>query len=124
MADSKRILVIDDDRIFLKIVEHDLTKNGFSVMTAQSAEEGVLLARTENPDLILLDIHMPNIEGGEVVELLQEDLQTQDIPIIFVTALLSKDEEIRRKNIIGGHYFLSKPYKIEELLEKIDKYLS
>ena len=124
MSDSKRILVIDDDRIFLKIVEHDLTKNGFSVMTAQSAEEGVLLARTENPDLILLDIHMPNIEGGEVVELLQEDLQTQDIPIIFVTALLSKDEEIRRKNIIGGHYFLSKPYKIEELLEKIDKYLS
>lgn len=124
MADSKRILVIDDDRIFLKIVEHDLTKNGFSVMTAQSAEEGVLLARTENPDLILLDIHMPNIEGGEVVELLQEDLQTQDIPIIFVTALLSKDEEIRRKNIISGHYFLSKPYKIEELLEKIDKYLS
>ena len=124
MADSKRILVIDDDRIFLKIVDHDLTKNGFSVMTAQSAEEGVLLARTENPDLILLDIHMPNIEGGEVVELLQEDLQTQDIPIIFVTALLSKDEEIRRKNIIGGHYFLSKPYKIEELLEKIDKYLS
>jgi len=124
VADSKRILVIDDDRIFLKIVEHDLTKNGFSVMTAQSAEEGVLLARTENPDLILLDIHMPNIEGGEVVELLQEDLQTQDIPIIFVTALLSKDEEIRRKNIIGGHYFLSKPYKIEELLEKIDKYLS
>lgn len=123
MSDSKRILVIDDDRIFLKIVEHDLTKNGFSVMTAQSAEEGVLLARTENPDLILLDIHMPNIEGGEVVELLQEDLQTQDIPIIFVTALLSKDEEIRRKNIISGHYFLSKPYKIEELLEKIDKYL-
>lgn len=123
MSDSKRILVIDDDRIFLKIVEHDLTKNGFSVMTAQSAEEGVLLARTENPDLILLDIHMPNIEGGEVVELLQEDLQTQDIPIIFVTALLSKDEEIKRKNIISGHYFLSKPYKIEELLEKIDKYL-
>lgn len=123
MSDSKRILVIDDDRIFLKIVEHDLTKNGFSVMTAQSAEEGVLLARTDNPDLILLDIHMPNIEGGEVVELLQEDLQTQDIPIIFVTALLSKDEEIKRKNIISGHYFLSKPYKIEELLEKIDKYL-
>ena len=74
--------------------------------------------------MILLDIHMPNIEGGEVVELLQEDLQTQDIPIIFVTALLSKDEEIRRKNVISGHYFLSKPYKIEELLEKIDKYLS
>ncbi len=123
MSDSKRILVVDDDRIFLKIVEHDLTKNGFSVMTAQSAEEGILLARTENPDLILLDIHMPNIEGGEVVELLQEDLQTQDIPIIFVTALLSKDEEIRRKNVLAGHYFLSKPYKIEELLEKIDKYL-
>jgi len=92
-------------------------------MTAQSGEEGIMLAKTESPDLILLDIQMPNIEGGEVVEILQESLHTQDIPIIFVTALLSKDEEIKRKNIIGGHYFLSKPYKIEELLEKIDKYL-
>jgi len=55
--------------------------------------------------------------------MLQESLQTQDIPIIFVTALLSKDEELKRKNIIGGHYFLSKPYKIEELLEMLDKYL-
>jgi CheY-like chemotaxis protein len=123
VAESKRILVVDDDKIFLKLVEYDLTKNGFAVMTAQSGEEGVLLARTENPDLILLDIHMPNIEGGEVVTMLQDSLQTQDIPIIFVTALLSKDEELKRKNIIGGHYFLSKPYKIEELLEKIDKYL-
>jgi CheY-like chemotaxis protein len=123
VSDAKRILAVDDDRIFLKIVEHDLTKNGFSVMTAQSGEEGIMLAKIESPDLILLDIHMPNIEGGEVVEMLQESLQTQDIPVIFVTALLSKDEEIKRKNIIGGHYFLSKPYKIEELLEKIDKYL-
>ena len=94
---------------FSQIVEHDLT-NGFRYDSAKRGR-GYNASKTESPDLILLDIHMPNIEGGEVVEMLQENLQTQDIPIIFVTALLSKDEEIKRKNIIGGHYFLSNRIK-------------
>ena len=122
MAQS-RILVVDDDKVFLKMVEYDLTRNGFDVITAPDGEMGILMAKTQNPDLILLDINMPDIEGGDVVAILEENPQTQDIPIIFVTALLTKQEEEKRKNMLGRHSFFSKPYKLDRLLEEIDKYI-
>lgn len=105
------------------MVEYDLNKNGFDVITAPDGEMGILLAKTQHPDLILLDINMPDIEGGDVVAILEENPQTQNIPIIFVTALLTKQEEERRQNMMGKHSFFSKPYKLERLLEEIDKYI-
>jgi two-component system alkaline phosphatase synthesis response regulator PhoP len=123
MVETKKILVVDDDKVFLRLVEYDLSKNGFDVITAPDGEMGILLAKTQKPDLILLDINMPDIEGGDVVTILEANPQTQDIPIIFVTALLTKQEEIRRQNIMGKHSFFSKPYKLERLLEEIDKFI-
>ena len=123
MVETKKILVVDDDKVFLRLVEYDLSKNGFDVITAPDGEMGILLAKTQKPDLILLDINMPDIEGGDVVTILEDNPQTQDIPIIFVTALLTKQEEIRRQNIMGKHSFFSKPYKLERLLEEIDKFI-
>ena len=123
MVETKKILVVDDDKVFLRLVEYDLSKNGFDVITAPDGEMGILLAKTQKPDLILLDINMPDIEGGDVVTILEANPQTQDIPIIFVTALLTKQEEIRRQNMMGKHSFFSKPYKLERLLEEIDKFI-
>jgi DNA-binding response OmpR family regulator len=123
MVEAKKILVVDDDKVFLRLVEYDLTKNGFNVITAPDGEMGILLAKTQIPDLILLDINMPDIEGGDVVTILEADPKTQDIPIIFVTALLTKQEEERRQNMMGRHSFFSKPYRLERLLEEIDKYI-
>lgn len=123
MVESKKILVVDDDKVFLKLVEYDLTKNGFDVITAPDGEMGVLLAKTQNPDLILLDINMPDLEGGDVVAMLEANPETQNIPIIFVTALLTKQEEDRRNNMMGKHSFFSKPYNLQRLLEEIDKYI-
>jgi DNA-binding response OmpR family regulator len=123
MVEAKKILVVDDDKVFLRLVEYDLTKNGFDVITAPDGEMGILLAKTQKPDLILLDINMPDIEGGDVATMLEDNSQTQDIPIIFVTALLTKQEEIRRQNMMGKHSFFSKPYKLERLLEEIDKFI-
>jgi CheY-like chemotaxis protein len=82
---------------------------------------GVILAKTQRPDLILLDINMPNLEGGDVVAILESNPLTCDIPIIFVTALLTKQEEERRHNMMGKHSFFSKPYNLQRLLEEIDK---
>lgn len=121
MVESKKILVVDDDKIFLKLVEYDLTKNGFDVVTAQDGETGVILAKTQRPDLILLDINMPGLEGGDVVAMLEANPLTSDIPIIFVTALLTKQEEEKRHNMMGKHSFFSKPYNLGRLLEEIDK---
>jgi len=123
MARSNKILVVDDDKVFVRLVEYDLTKNGFDVITAPDGEMGVLLAKTQQPDLILLDINMPDIEGGDVVIMLENDPITRNIPIIFVTALLTKQEEERRQNMMGKHSFFSKPYKLDRLLEEIDKYI-
>lgn len=123
MVESKKILVVDDDKVFLKLVEYDLTKNGFDVITALDGEMGVLLAKTQNPDLILLDINMPDLEGGDVVAMLEAHSETQNIPIIFVTALLTKQEEERRSNMMGKHSFFSKPYNLQRLLEEIDKHI-
>ena len=123
MAESKKILVVDDDKVFLRLVEYDLTKNGFDVITAPDGEMGILLAKTQKPDLILLDINMPDIEGGDVVAILEANPETRDIPIIFVTALLTKQEEERRHNMMGNHSFFSKPYNLQRLLEEIDKYI-
>lgn len=121
MVASKKILVVDDDKVFLRLVEYDLTKNGFDVVTAPDGEMGVILAKTQRPDLILLDINMPNMEGGDVVAILESNPLTCDIPIIFVTALLTKQEEERRHNMMGKHSFFSKPYNLQRLLEEIDK---
>lgn len=123
MVESKKILVVDDDKVFLRLVEYDLTKNGFDVITAPDGEMGVLLAKTQKPDLILLDINMPDIEGGDVVVMLEANTVTRDIPIIFVTALLTKQEEVRRHNMMGKHSFFSKPYNLERLLQEIDKFI-
>lgn len=123
MAESKKILVVDDDKVFIKLAENDLTKEGFTVITGQSGKQAISLARTQNPDLILLDINMPDISGGEVADALKEYPQTQNIPIIFLTALLTKGEEEKRKNMIHGHYFIAKPYDLKALLKEIHKYI-
>ena len=123
MAESKKILVVDDDKVFIKLAENDLTKEGFAVITAQNGEDAISLAKTENPDLMLLDFNMPGIDGGEVGNILKNDHLTQNIPIIFLTALLTKEEEEKRKNMIHGHYFMAKPYDLKALLKEIHKYI-
>jgi len=122
MAESK-ILVVDDDRVFLRLVENDLTREGFIVLTAQNGKDAIKLAKKESPNLILLDISMPGISGGEVSSILKEDPQTKDIPVIFLTALLSKEEEEKRKNRLSGHFFIAKPYDLKALLAEIRKYI-
>lgn len=123
MNKARKILVVDDDRVFLKLVENDLTREGFVVMTAQNGKEAISLAEKEKPALLLLDINMPGISGGDVGNILGSDPQTRDIPIIFLTALLTKKEEETRKNMIGQHFFMAKPYDLKALLNEIYKFI-
>lgn len=123
MAESKKILVVDDDQVFVKLVENDLTKQGFTIVTANNGNRAITITKREKPDLILLDINMPDIDGGEVGNILASDPLTKNIPIIFLTSLLTKKEEERRKNIIRGHYFMAKPYNLETLLKEIYKFM-
>jgi CheY-like chemotaxis protein len=114
---SKTILIVDDEEDVLKVTEKRLVDAGYTVMTANGGREGLRIAKKEQPDLILLDINMPDLDGGEVGQILKIDPDTKRIPIIFLTALVSRGEAAAPN--IGGQCYISKPYDLKELLAAI-----
>lgn len=120
------VLVIDDEESFTFFVKLNLqaaTRYDFKVTTANNGKEGLKLARTIKPDLILLDIMMPNMTGPEVAEKLLVDPGTKNIPIIFLTAIVQKNEVAEDAGIIGGREFIAKPVGKEELISRIESTL-
>lgn len=122
MAEKKKILIVDDEEHILLVLENRLTSAGYSVIKAASGKDAVDLAKSEHPDLIISDLFMPEIDGADVVSRLEQDPKTANIPVIFLTALLRKEEEKDRKEVSGRH-FLAKPYDPEELLREVKKYI-
>ena len=90
---SKSVLVVDDDIMNRKMAEYILKKNGYEIVTAQSGEECLNLLETQKPDLILLDIEMPQMNGFELMEILQKSETKKKIPVIFLTADRSEETE-------------------------------
>ena len=119
----KKILIVDDEKDVLFMLEKRLTAEGYFVITANNGRDAVTLARTKSPDLIILDVVMPNMEGGEVAEHLKENIRTKNIPVIFLTALLSKNEEYKENHIIAGNITFAKPIDTGELLAQIKRLL-
>ncbi len=117
MAQKNRILLIDDEKDFCFFTEKNLEQTGeFEVFTATRGEEGIGLAREKKPDLILLDVNMPQISGPEVAEILLNDPATSEIPVVFLTAVVTKKEVgIKSINEIGGRCFIAKPVDIQTL---------
>jgi CheY-like chemotaxis protein len=115
------ILVVDDEACFLTIMEDFLEAHGYLVLKAASGSEAFRVARSRLPDLIILDISMPLMDGGEVAEKLREKPETKDIPIIFLTGLLSKDIEANKKHIVGGNIMFAKPCNFDDLLRQIER---
>ncbi len=119
---AKTILIVDDEPEFLNMVKLRLEANGYITVTASDGQEGVRQAKQVVPDLILIDVMMPKMDGGDTVRLLKADPKTSGIPIIFITAILDNlDGEQQQKIIIGNNYFpaLPKPFTPEKLLRKI-----
>lgn len=116
------ILAIDDEEsltFFIKLNLETETSRNFKVATANSGKEGLKLAKTIRPDLILLDIMMPEMSGQEVAEELLLDSRTKNIPILFLTAVVQKDEVAKEAGFIGGREFIAKPVGKEELVSRI-----
>ena len=121
----KEILIIDDEANFCRVIKKYLELDGsYRVSTAMNGIDGIALAKTQKPDLILLDIIMPGLAGTEVAEQLLDDPDTTDIPIIFVTSIIKKGEVSKKGGISGGRTFLAKPVNIDELKEKINACLA
>jgi len=123
---SYTILVIDDEPEFVKMVESRLKANGYEVICAFDGQEGINKAKSLMPDLILIDIMMPNLGGGDAVRLLKDDSQTSNIPVVFLTAVLNKsDEEHDQKVNIGNKFYpaIAKPFDPNKLINKIKSML-
>ena len=119
---KKRILIIDDEPDFVRVVQLRLEAAGYDVSVAFDGMQGVSSAHKEKPDLIILDIMMPAMHGHRVCEALKKSSKTWTIPIIYLTAKGSKeDEELAYK--LGAEHFLTKPYDPQALLETIKKAL-
>lgn len=120
--ETKKILIVDDDKVTLKTLETILIRAGYSVTPICLGKEAIRIARNNSIDLIILDIMMPDMGGGEVAHILKNDPNTKDIPIIFLSSLITKKEE-KSSSKKDGICLISKPYDREELLFQIRNYL-
>ncbi len=117
----KKILIVDDEPNVVKIVEAELKASGYQVYTALNGKDGLAKCRLHKPDAIILDIMMPGIDGAMFAEEVKSDPDIKNIPIIFLTALVQK-EEVFNSHEIAGQYFLAKPFdgvELRALLKKV-----
>ena len=114
-----KILVVDDEEDMLLMLEKRLTAEGYSVITTTNGTNAIALAKSQHPDIIILDVLMPGMDGGEVAAKLKEHPLTRNIPVIFLTALLTKTEEYQENRTIGSNITFAKPLDTEELLTQI-----
>ncbi|NEZ55550.1 EAL domain-containing response regulator [Adonisia turfae] len=116
------ILVVDDVPPNLDFLSTVLTQQGYKVRSAINGEVALKIAKAAQPDLILLDIKMPGMDGYEVCRLLKANPITQEIPVIFLSALDQTDEKVKAFDL-GGVDYIPKPFQAEELLARIDNHL-
>jgi CheY-like chemotaxis protein len=114
MPMKKKILVIDDEADIREIVRIYLEEEGCEVIEASNGQEGILKAQSERPDLIVLDIMLPGINGFEVAKHLKDDPNTQDIPVIILS-VLAQDSQYRQ----GILDYISKPFRQEDLVATV-----
>jgi CheY-like chemotaxis protein len=120
---KKTVLVVDDEKNLLLVLERALMSAGYFVLTADNGPNAIQLVRSRKPDLIILDVSMPTMDGGQVAAILKEDPATAKIPIFFLTALVSKNQQHQPGDIIGGNIFIAKPYDMGDLLARVDTVL-
>lgn len=115
---KKTILVVDDEQDLLDLIEYNLRKEGYQVLKAENGLEGIQAARDHKPNLVLLDIMMPKMDGIEVCDVMRSDADLKHIPIIFLTARSDEKTEVEGLNK-GADDFITKPISTTKLLSRI-----
>jgi CheY-like chemotaxis protein len=118
----KKVLVVDDNENNLLLEKDLLEVAGFDVFQAINAAEGIAIARREKPDLIVMDVRLPDMYGTEAARILRQDKETRDIPIVFVTALLMTGDR-ERVTAFPNSGFIGKPINTRTFAKEISKYI-
>ena len=119
---AKKILVVDDERDVVELLKARLEANEYKVITAFSGKEALEKAKSEQPNLIILDIMMPEMDGFEVLRKLRIKAETKNIPVIMLTAK-GETVAVTKAGDLGSTDYFTKPYDAEELLNYIKRYV-
>ncbi len=120
----KRILCIEDEQEMIELIRLILTRRGFEVKGANGGKEGLEAIRTQRPDLVLLDLMMPDLDGWEVYQQMKADEQMRDIPVIVVTAKAQSIDKVLGLHIAKVDDYIAKPFSPQELMNSVERVLS
>jgi CheY-like chemotaxis protein len=123
MSEMKRILICDDDPAILRVLQVNLEVEGYTTLLAHHGEEALEVAAKENPDLIILDIMMPRLDGYQTCERLKADDSLKDIPVVFLSAK-AQQSDIEKGKTYGVADYLTKPFDPDVLVETIERLLA
>lgn len=119
---SKTVLIVDDEKDIVETLKFILESEGHNCIVAYDGEEALNLAKTKTPDLIVLDVMLPKINGYKVCRLLKFDSNYKEIPILMVTARTQEEDKIIGEET-GANEYVTKPFDIETILSLVKKYL-
>ena len=117
------VLLVDDDPVILKLLQVNFEMEGYNVITANDGVEGLARARADRPDIVLLDIMMPRMDGLEVTRALKGDADTRSIPIILLSAK-AQLSDVQQGRDMGADDYLTKPFDPLELLDRVGQLLA
>ena len=123
MSNGKKILAVDDERHIVRLIQVNLERAGYQVVAAYDGEEALKKVESEKPDLIVLDVMMPKMDGFEVLKSLKANSQSKDIPVIMLTAK-AQDADVFRGWASGVDCYLTKPFNPMELLTFVKRIFS
>jgi DNA-binding response OmpR family regulator len=121
MADKQRILCIEDEEEMIDLMRLILERKGFEVLGAVGGQEGLDAVRREKPDLVLLDLMMPDVDGWEVYRQMKSDAELQDIPVVVVTAKAQSIDKVLGLHIAKVDDYVTKPFGPGDLLESVER---
>ena len=119
-----KVVVADDDRMLRKAAETSLRRQGYSVTTASDGEEALQLIRSERPDIIVLDLIIPKIQGFDVLHTLKQDALTSSIPVIVLSSLAQEQDKQEALNLGAVAYFNKSTFSLSELVNQVERTLT
>lgn len=118
MSNNKKILAVDDENDVLLVIKAALISEGFDVTTASDGAEALATAKESTPDLVILDMMMPEMTGFEVLKQMREESALKTVPVIMLTGVSDKDK-IREAIDVGVNYYIVKPFEFHDLVSKV-----
>lgn len=118
----KKILIVDDEQDIVESLKFVLEASNFNCYTADNGEDGLRLAKELTPDLIILDVMMPKINGYKISRLLKYDAKYKNIPILMVTARSQEEDKLIGEET-GADEYITKPFELDDVVKKVEEYL-